>query len=267
MAGTVRRSWRELRSWLDRTVTGRPWFQGLAGRLLVGYFRLVYATARITELTPDISGRFEARRPFIMAIWHGESLMVPFARPVRWPVHAMTSRSKDGGIVAHVLHAVGIEPIRASGRGRGAGPHDVSRRGGVAGLLQARDALKAGGIVTMTADVPKRDAYRAGEGIVTLARLSGAPIVPVAAVCSRHIRFRSWDRIVLALPFGRIALAMGEPVTVAADADDAAREAARQAVEAELNRLHIAAYAAVGRPGAAQTANATAAAIVGGGHG
>ena len=75
----------------------------LAGRLLVGYFRLVYATARITELTPDISGRFEARRPFIMAIWHGESLMVPFARPVRWPVHAMTSRSKDGGIVAQIL--------------------------------------------------------------------------------------------------------------------------------------------------------------------
>lgn len=269
-------SWRgRRRRWLQAAgamVTGAAWFQSLVGALVVAYYRLVYATARMTLLTPDVEGRFDAARPFVMAIWHGESLMVPFAAPVRWPVHAMTSRSKDGGVVAHVLRAVGIEPIRASGRGRGSG-NKVSQRGGVAGLIQARDALRAGGIVTMTADVPKGVAYRAGAGIVTLGKLTGAPIVPVAAVCSRHIRLGTWDRFVVALPFGRIGIVMGDAIRVPADADDAALEEARRAVEVELDRLHALAYTAVGRPEAAQhpvatVADATAhAPAAGGGHG
>lgn len=257
-----RRRW--LRA-LEVAVTGRAWFQTLIGAAVVAHYRLVYATARPLVRPDDLVRRFDAARPFVMAIWHGESLMVPFAAPVHWPVHAMTSRSKDGGVVAYVLRAVGIQPIRASGRGRGSGDK-VSRRGGVAGLIQARDALRAGGIVTMTADVPKGVAYRAGEGIVTLAKLTGAPIVPVAAVCSRHIRLRTWDRFVVALPFGRIAVVMGEPIPVAVDADDAALEAARRAVETELDRLHTLAYAMVGRPDAAQHPIPTAP-LVGGGHG
>jgi lysophospholipid acyltransferase (LPLAT)-like uncharacterized protein len=40
----------------------------------------------------------------------------------------------------------------------------------------------------MTADMPKR-ARTAGLGIVTLARLSGRPIVPTAVVTSRRLQF------------------------------------------------------------------------------
>ena len=43
--------------------------------------------------------------------------------------------------------------------------------------------LESGSSVAMTADVPKR-ARVAGRGIVTLAKLSGRPIVPTAAVPS-----------------------------------------------------------------------------------
>ena len=67
----------------------------------------------------------------------------------------------------------------------------------------------------MTADVPKI-ARVCGEGIVTLARLSGRPIVPVAVVTSRRIDFESWDRASLGLPFGRGAMVLGEPIRVAA---------------------------------------------------
>jgi lysophospholipid acyltransferase (LPLAT)-like uncharacterized protein len=252
MAVGLRARSRRLLRTLELAVTGSDWYQALFGSLIVGYYRLVYRTGRVTVLTPDLIARIEATRPFVLALWHGEALMVPFAVEVRWPTSAMTSRSKDGGIVARVLRAVNIEPIRASGRGRGAGSgRKVSSRGGVVGLIQARDALRAGSIVCMTADVPKTVPYQAGEGIVALARLAGRPIVPVAAVNSRQIRVKSWDRMTLALPFGRIAVAMGEPISVAADADADAIEAARRAVEVELTRLHRLAYAAVGKPGAA----------------
>ncbi len=53
----------------------------------------------------------------------------------------------------------------------------------------------------LTADVPKI-ARRCGEGIVTLARMSGRPIVPAAVATSRRMEFGSWDRASIACPSG-----------------------------------------------------------------
>jgi lysophospholipid acyltransferase (LPLAT)-like uncharacterized protein len=76
-------------------------------------------------------------------------------------------------------------------------------------------------------------------------------------VTSRRIDFRSWDRASFGLPFGRGAMVLGDPVHVPRDADAAALEAARQAVERGLNAVHARAYALVGAsdPGA-KTASA-----------
>jgi lysophospholipid acyltransferase (LPLAT)-like uncharacterized protein len=103
----------------------------------------------------------------------------------------------------------------------------------------------------MTADVPKV-ARLAGLGIVTLGRISGRPIVPIAVVTSRRIDFKSWDRASLGLPFGRGAIVIGAPIHVAADADEAAQETARLAVQDGLDAAHARAYALVGSvdPGA-----------------
>jgi hypothetical protein len=54
---------------------------------------------------------------------------------------------------------------------------------------------------------------------------------------------------VINLPFGRGALVGGGPIRVAADADDATMEAARRALEQELNAATARAYALVdGKP-------------------
>ena len=55
-------------------------------------------------------------------------------------------------------------------------------------LRQAVRALKDGYSIVMTADVPPGPARSAGIGIVTMARLSGRPIVPVASATSRFLR-------------------------------------------------------------------------------
>jgi lysophospholipid acyltransferase (LPLAT)-like uncharacterized protein len=103
----------------------------------------------------------------------------------------------------------------------------------------------------MTADIPKI-ARVCGIGIVTLARLSGRPIVPVAVVTSRRVDFNSWDRASLGMPFGRGAMVLGDPIFVAADADEAALARARRSVELALDHVHARAYTLVGArdPGA-----------------
>jgi lysophospholipid acyltransferase (LPLAT)-like uncharacterized protein len=75
------------------------------------------------------------------------------------------------------------------------------------------------------------------SGVIALARLSGAPIVPMAVGASRYWQLRSWDEFRVPKPFARCVMRFGEPIRVSVDADRAAQEAARKEVEAALRGL------------------------------
>lgn len=200
------------------------------------YLRLVWKTCRFGLDPADIYAR--ADLPAIVAMWHGQHFMMPFFKRKEHLVKVLISRHRDGEINAIAARRLGVEPIRGSGTsGR-----DFLRKGGVAGFKQMLEALDRGYNVALTADIPKI-ARIAGRGIVQLARASGRPIYPVAVATSRYVELKTWDRSVLNLPFGRFAIAVGEPVRVAAGADDAALEEARRLVEAGLNGTTERAYA------------------------
>jgi hypothetical protein len=78
---------------------------------------------------------------------------------------------------------------------------------------------------------------RAGGGIVGIARLSGAPIIPVTYSTNRKRILSTWDRFLVAWPFARGVLVWGDPIHVRRDADDEALESARRQVEDTLNAI------------------------------
>jgi lysophospholipid acyltransferase (LPLAT)-like uncharacterized protein len=218
----------------------RPGVQRFIGTVVAGWLRLVHRTLTPVVDPPDAYARAEAEGPFILAMWHGEHFLLPAGRPRHWIVKAIISRSGDGEIIARVCEAFGIAAIRASG---GVTPEQIRRRGGVYGLIAAVRELREGAIVALTADVPKGPARRAGEGIVAIARHSGAPIIPFAVATTRRIHLNNWDKAAINLPFGRYAFVVGDPIRVPADADAEGLEAARRAVEAGLDAVHARAYA------------------------
>lgn len=221
----------------------RPWFRRAVAGLIAGYYRLVNATCRKIVEPADFFDHFDLERAVIATTWHGEHFMLPFGVPdPRWKVAAMISRSRDGELNAMVAELLGIRSFRASGGRTG---QEVARRGGVAGFVAALKMLSEGTSVMLTADVPKVGKV-AGEGIVQLAKKSGAPIYPVATVTTRRRRMKSWDRAVLNLPFGRLAVVVGDPITVPADADAAAIEAKRLEVQAAVDRVTARAYEIAG---------------------
>ena len=132
---------------------------------------------------------------------------------------ALISRSADAGAQASALRRLGIAPVR------GSGGNDKRRasKGGAPAMRELVRLLRRRRTVALTADAAKR-ARVAGLGIVTLARLSGRPIAPIAVAVSRRFDFKSWDRASLGKPFGRGAIVLGELMRVAPDADDAAME-------------------------------------------
>lgn len=224
--------------------------QATLGAMLAGYLRLVRATSSVVTNPPDLYEKAGMVMPVIVAMWHGQHFMVPFARRPQDPAAALVSRHGDGEFNALALQRLGIRAIRGSGARDRARMHE---KGGVAALRDLLKALKSGEMVVLTADIPKVS-RQCGPGIVLLARLSGRPIVPVAVVSSRKIDFHSWDHASIGLPFGRIAMVTGEPIFVPSDTDEAGLETIRIAVQQSLDAVHAQAYAMIGAtdPGAPQ---------------
>src|SRR5919206_500663 len=209
---------------LKRITRSRP-VQETLGLLFARYLDVVQRTNSFVMEPPDAYARIGPLMPVIVAMWHGQHFMIHFAKRPQDAAASLVSRSADGEINALALRHLGVRAIRGSGaRGR-----DPRSKGGARALRSMMRALEAGEMVVMTADVPKI-ARACGEGIVTLARLSGRPIVPVAVVTSRRIDFNSWDRASLGLPFGRGAMVLGEPIAVGREATELELEQARQAV-------------------------------------
>jgi lysophospholipid acyltransferase (LPLAT)-like uncharacterized protein len=211
------------------------------GGLLAFYLRLIKATTPFAIEPAGVLAEIENNQPVIIAMWHGQHFMAPLVMTPRMRFATLISRHGDGEINAIAARMFGIKPIRGSG---GQTAEQVARRGGSGALRAMIATIESGASLCFTADVPKV-ARVAGKGIVTLARHTGRPIIPMAAVTRRRFSFRSWDRASIGMPFTRGALVLGEPIAVDRRAGPTEIEAARLAVEAGLDAVHRRAYAIV----------------------
>lgn len=216
----------------------------LAGRSAAAYLRFVRRTSTLEFEPSDPYEFFGHLLPGIVAMWHGQHLMVPFIRREGHDVRVMISKHRDGEINAIAAESLGLGTVRASAA-RSASR--VIEKGGLRGFLEMKAALAQGATVAMTADLSNQRSRRAGPGIVMLARASGRPIVPVAVATSRHFVIKNWDRTTVNLPFSKGICVFGVPIYVPADADDAVIEQKRLELENELNRVTERAYQRVGR--------------------
>jgi hypothetical protein len=209
---------------------------------MAGYLGLVRRTGRFTIEPADWETSVPRHYPVIVAMWHGQHFMIPFIKRPQDRVAVMISRHGDGEINAAAVERLGFVAVRGSGAHR---PDQVRKRGGAEALRGLLALLKDGISVGMTADVPKVSRV-AGRGIVTLAQLSGRPVLPVAVVTRPALNFRSWDRSTIGLPFARGACVIGEPIGVPRRLDEEGVEAFRLAVQDGLDAVHARAYGLVG---------------------
>jgi lysophospholipid acyltransferase (LPLAT)-like uncharacterized protein len=227
----------------SRILKSAPVQKGIAG-LAAGYLRFVNRTSPLRFDPENAFERYIHLAPVIFTMWHGQHFMLPFARIFDFDARVLISRSSDGELNALVAEKLGVKTIRGS---TARDPSRMLEKGALAGFVEMKAALAEGACVTMTADISNLAARRAGLGIVTLARASGRPIIPIAYASSRRIDVKSWDRSTINLPFGRSVVAVGEPVSVPEDADAALLEARRLAVETNLNEATARAHRIVDR--------------------
>jgi lysophospholipid acyltransferase (LPLAT)-like uncharacterized protein len=121
-----------------------------------------------------------------------------------------------------------------------------TKRGGSTALRTMVKALAAGDCVGITPDGPAGPAMVASAGIVNVARLARVPVVPVVFATSRRRVMRTWDRMNVALPFGRGVFIWGEPIEIGSDLDEAGVARERQRIESRMLDMTMLADSRVG---------------------
>lgn len=138
------------------------------------------------------------REPLLWAFWHNRLLISAYMFERFFPTRrgaAMASQSKDGEIIAAIIAAFGLRPIRGS-----------SSRGGARALIEMKRAHDAGFDVAITPDGPRGPKYHVNPGIVKLAQLTGSKIFPMHIEYSRCWRLRSWDGFMIPKPFATVTI-------------------------------------------------------------
>jgi lysophospholipid acyltransferase (LPLAT)-like uncharacterized protein len=175
------------------------------------------------------------RRP-IMAFWHGRVLTATYYFRRR-DIVVMISENFDGEWIARIIESFGFRTSRGS-----------TSRGGRRALLQLKREMERGRPSGFAVDGPRGPARKAQPGAVWLAKLTGNPVVPFHMEASSYWNLRSWDRTQIPRPFSTVALAVGAPIEVPVDADEAVLEAKRVELEVALFGLERRAVALLANP-------------------
>jgi hypothetical protein len=200
-----------------------------AAAISIAGYRLVAALGATyrwrTEGLEHLDAIRRGGRQPIMAFWHGRILpaTVYFRRR---GIVVITSENFDGEWIAGIIERFGYGTARGS-----------TSRGGLRALLQLSRDMAAGKPAGFTVDGPRGPARVAQPGAVWLAKTTGNPVLPFHLEADRHWTANSWDRTQIPKPFATIALAVGEPLNVSADAGDEHLEAARRELESRLRTL------------------------------
>lgn len=157
----------------------------------------------------------------IHSFWHGRILPATVYFQRRGIV-VITSENYDGEWIARIIQKFGYGTARGS-----------TSRGGPKALLQLVRDVKSKG-VAFTLDGPRGPAEVAQPGAVWLAKATGNPLMPFHAEAASSWTLKSWDRTQIPKPFTTVAMAIGEPLYIPREADDAALETWRQQLQQSL---------------------------------
>lgn len=200
--------------------------------LIYSVIRCVVATLRFRWDTFP-SALSTSAGPHIFCVWHNRlPLCIPmyrgfmraYGRPPR--MAAIVSASRDGAMMSRLIELFGVQPVRGSSSKRGA-----------QAMLELSRFAEQGYDLALTPDGPRGPRYVCKEGAVYLAQMTGLAIVPASCHVGWKICLKSWDRFQIPLPFSRVTVTLGEPLSVPRDASDDLRERLRLELDRRLLAL------------------------------
>jgi lysophospholipid acyltransferase (LPLAT)-like uncharacterized protein len=171
---------------------------------------VIWRTCRVVSISGEENAQTvtQSDGPFIPCYWHGHHFYCSWymKKLIRQglKIGFLVSPSVDGEIPAKLARSWGAEVIRGS----------TTRTGAQAMRDMYNLVVKQGVSPVTTSDGPQGPVHVFKVGDIMLSQFTQAPLLPLAYAADRAWTLKSWDRFMIPKPFSRIAIAIGEPVTI-----------------------------------------------------
>lgn len=196
-----------------------------AAFFITQYVKFVWLTSQWEYLGKENPAPYwREGKPVIGCFWHGRLLMMLKVWLGHHKFHMLISSHPDGEIIARATQNFGFGWIAGS-----------STRGGRKALMDIIKTLRKGESIGVTPDGPRGPRYHASLGVIQMARLGNAAILPVSYSSTRGRFMKSWDRFFLPLPFGKGVFIYGPVIEVEGSSKN--DEELRQELEESLKDL------------------------------
>ncbi|HJX34720.1 MAG TPA: lysophospholipid acyltransferase family protein [Desulfatiglandales bacterium] len=217
---------------LKKPMKSRYWYDPILFNIAIPLFslliRLLFLSFRLVNVKGaenETAALSRSGNGVIYASWH-QRLIYHVRRLSDRNVTVMVSQSRDGEYAARFINALGMNDVRGS-----------SSRGGTDALNELKNSMKDGSNGGMVLDGPLGPPRVAKIGTVILARMTGAPVIPIVWGADRCWELNSWDRFIIPKPFARISYYYGDPIWVPSSASSEEMEEFRRILEKRLNSM------------------------------
>ena len=177
--------------------------QNILGFLTSMYIYLVNLTSSINYENESIPKNYwNNNKPFILAFWHNQLMMIGFAWKKNNKINILASGHSDGRFGAIVGKYLNLNNIQASDKNKNISLRPIFK------------LLNENNYIGITPDGPRGPKERVSEGIIKLAKTSRIPIIPIGFWSSKNFKLKSWDSFLITLPFSKCSFVWNEPLEI-----------------------------------------------------
>ena len=150
-----------------------------------------------------VENLWKKNEAFILCFWHGRLLMMPLSWNKKKKINVLISTHSDGQLLSKTVKHFNIETITGS-----------SSKGGSEAIRNIIKSLKSGISIGMTPDGPRGPRMKVNSAIIKIASLTGHKIIPLSYSVKKKFFLNSWDKFLVALPFGKGCFVWGKPIKI-----------------------------------------------------
>ena len=168
------------------------------------YIKFVSFTTKWSFINKKyVENLWKKNESFILCFWHGRLLMMPLSWNNKKKINVLISAHSDGQLLSKTVKYFDIKTIIGS-----------SSKGGSEAIRNIIKSLKSGISIGMTPDGPRGPRMKINSAIIKIASLTGNKIIPLSYSVKKKIFLNSWDKFLVALPFGKGCFIWGKPIKI-----------------------------------------------------
>ena len=177
--------------------------QNILGFFTFLYIRAVNLTSSIQFENESIPKQFwNNDKPFILAFWHSQLMMIGFSWKKNKNVNILASSHSDGRFGAIVGKYFNLNSIQTSKKNKSISLRSIFK------------LLNDNNYIGITPDGPRGPKEIVSEGIIKIAKSSKVPIIPIGFWSSKNFKLKSWDSFLITLPFSKCSFVWNKPLEI-----------------------------------------------------